>query len=62
VKLLGLRGRLYGSATGTAIAGTRVHIGLEQPVLASGTYRIVVRVTANAYKANAFTKTMLFTF
>jgi hypothetical protein len=62
IRLLGVRGKLYAEATGKAIAGTRVKVGLGQVPLARGTYRIAVRVTANAYKANPFKKTLSFTF
>jgi len=62
VQLLGARGKLYAEATGKVIAGTRIRVGLGGQPLARGTYRIAVRVTANAFKANRFKKTVTFTF
>jgi hypothetical protein len=43
------------SIRGTVLAG--VTTGLAQAKLPAGRYRVTIRVTATAYKANAFTKT-----
>ena len=48
--------------TGTAIAGNRKHVALPTGALARGSYRLTVRVTALAYKANAFTAKRDFRF
>jgi hypothetical protein len=39
---------------GKAVAGTRVHVRLPDTPLARGSYRLTMRVTAVAYRANAF--------
>jgi hypothetical protein len=62
VRLLGIRGKVYGEGTGKVIAGTRIRVGVGDQPLARGTYRLAVRVTANAFKANPFKKTVTFTF
>ncbi len=62
VRLLGIRGKLYGEGTGKVVAGTRIRVGVGEQSLARGTYRLAVRVTANDFKANPFKKTVTFTF
>jgi hypothetical protein len=47
---------------GKAIAGVRKHLGLTPNPLTAGSYRITIRVTATAFRANAYTETRRFTF
>ena len=47
---------------GKAIAGMRKKIGLTPNPLTPGTYRIMIRVKATAFRANEFVTSRNFTF
>jgi len=47
---------------GRALAGVRRRIGLTEALLARGTYRITIRVTATDFRARPFTKSVVFSF
>jgi hypothetical protein len=56
------RGRVFADRKGTAIAGIRKHIAVTPQLLPRGPYRMTITVTATAYQANPFRKTILFAF
>ncbi len=53
---------LVARVRGRAVAGIRKRIGLTEAFLPRGTYRIAIRVTATDFRANPFTKSIVFRF
>jgi hypothetical protein len=51
---------LIGEVRGRAVAGIRRRIGLTEAILARGTYRITIRVTATDFRARPFTRSKVF--
>jgi len=55
-------GRVFADVKGTAVAGIRKHIAITPRLLPVGAWRFSVTVTATAYQANPFRKTVVFAF